>query len=138
MPNATVQAAAEGLPEIDPAALIFPREKLAAMSMHDLCNFAQVLSGVQVLIAGHYMMASADPASPACKMLEDLSGLLISAIADISVVAQACQPADRSEATWRGWILLNHETVFSVDIADIAASAATLAAEMPARASRRQ
>ena len=138
MPNDTVPAAAEGLPIIDHAALICPPEKLAMLSMCDLWSFTQTLSAAQVLLAGSSMMNGEHVGSPACRMLEELSSLLICVMSDANRVARAHQPADAGEAKWRAWILLNHATVFSDDIADIAVLAATLTADLADRAERRQ
>ncbi len=128
MPNAPVAAAVSGLPEFDIAESIFPKHRLATMSMCDLAQLSQLLSSIQGAITASSMINGPGGLTPACAMLQDLSGVIIGAISDITAVARAHQPTNQHEANWRGWVLVSNAALFCDDLSEIAVMAAGAAA----------
>ncbi|MGE7469201.1 hypothetical protein ACQKLX_07165 [Bosea sp. NPDC003192] len=129
MPSPTAPAAATGLPSPDFASQIFPRAKLAAMSMHDLAQLSQLLWVVQGAITQSAIINHPGPITPACDMLQDFSGEVVSALSDIAATARAHQPTDAGEARWRAWLLLSSAALFSSDLAEIAVTATNAVAD---------
>lgn len=103
MPSPTAPAAASGLPAIDFAASIFPRAKLDTMGMRDLFNLFQLISSLQGAVTQSLFISGHGRQTAAGEMLEELSGVLVCAMSDVSQTAQNRQPIDAEEANWRGW-----------------------------------
>ncbi|KRE15688.1 hypothetical protein ASE63_15650 [Bosea sp. Root381] len=127
MPSPTAPAAAPGLPATDFAASIFPRAKLETMSMRDLYNIFQLIGSLQGAVTQSLFISGHGGQTAAGEMLEELSGVLVCAMSDVSEMVQAREPIDAAEANWRGWLLLSNAAFFSEDLTEIALTAANAA-----------
>lgn len=118
MPSATAQAAETGLPEIDLSEHLLTKNDLALMGLSELFEVAAILRAAADLMA--YSRHSG--------LLQEITGTLVSLSRDARDAAEAREPASRTDANWRGWLLVSHDAYVSEALSDIAVTAASAAA----------
>ncbi|WP_377840150.1 hypothetical protein [Bosea sp. UC22_33] len=118
MSSATAQANAEGLPEIDLSEHLLTKGDLALRSHSELFEIAAILRAAADLMA--YSRYSG--------LLGEITGTLVSLARDARDAAETRHPANRTEANWRGWLIVSHAAYLSESLSDIAVLAAEASA----------
>ena len=112
MPNDTVPVTATGLP-----GALLNRETIEALSMRDLYRVASTLQGVADLLAY----------SELSHVLHEVVAQLVDEVDTVITVADARVPTTPEEASFKGWLLAQHDAWVSTDLTVLALKASEAA-----------
>lgn len=118
MSSKPARATATGLPQIDLSEHLLDKNNLKLMNLSELSEVAAILRAAADLMA--YSRYSGT--------LEEITGALISLACDAKNEAEAREPANQSDASWRGWLTVSHAAYVSESLSDIAVLAAEASA----------